>query len=368
MAEEWGGDMVGDGEVVRVVSGGDVMFKAPLSTLPAASGDEVQAAFAYMREADLCFMNCEMPLTKRGHRVEKTINLRSDPAVARDLVDALGIHVVTLANNHMLDYGPEGLVDTLVAIDSVNIARVGAGNDLETSLRPHFATANGVRFACFGVAATLPPGFAAGVDRPGIAPIRVDYSFVMDSNLMMEQPGTAPFVHTTAQPQDVERVTDAISLAKSEADYVLVAVHWGTTTRRVTPIQGMIAEYQGPLGHAFIDAGADIVFGNHSHNLHGVEVYRGKPIFYSLGNFIFTNPSGPYHEPESVVVLADFSQSGLRVQLAPVLINEGGFPEVVQGSVRDDIVCLLQERSEQFGTRFTPTLDGVEVDLASGCS
>lgn len=358
--------MASGGETVRVVSGGDVKFGSPLSTLPASSDDAVQAAFAYGREADLCFMNCEMPLTTRGHRVEKTINLRSDPAVARDLADTLGAHVVTLANNHMLDYGHEGLADTLATIDAAGIARVGAGNDLDAALRPHLITVNGVRFACFGVAATLPPGFAAGVDRPGVAPIRVDFSFVMDSNLMMEQPGTAPFVHTTAQPQDVECVTDAIALAKRDADHVLVAVHWGTTTRRVTPIQGMIAEYQEPLGHAFVDAGADVVFGNHSHNLHGVEVYRGKPIFYSLGNFIFTDPSGPYHEPESVIVLADFSQSGLRVQLVPVLANEGGFPQVVYGAARDDVLRLLEARSGRFGTRFAPTSDGVEVDL-KGC-
>jgi poly-gamma-glutamate synthesis protein (capsule biosynthesis protein) len=348
--------------VVRVVSGGDVMFKSPLAQLPAAEGNLVHKAFSHIRDADVCFMNCEMPLTKGGYRIEKTVNLQSDPIVARDLAEVLGIDVVTLANNHMLDYSYEGLENTLAAIDSVGLARVGAGADIDRALCPHFSTVNGIRFAFFGVAATLPPGSAAGVGRPGIAPIRVNFSFAVNENLMAENPGIAPIVHTTSQADDVQRVTEAITAAKGDVDHVIIAIHWGITRRRITPFQGMIAEYQGPLGRALIDAGADLVLGNHSHNLHGVEVYRGKPIFYSLGNFIFQDPRG-YMEPESVIVSADFSHSGLRVQLTPVLVNDGGFPELVERSARDHVIRVIGERSEQFGTQFMPTPDGLEIDL-----
>lgn len=337
------------------------MFETPLAQTRSASRPDVREALAYLAAADICFMNCEMPLTTRGQRVEKTANLRSDPVVAGDLA-RLGIDVVTLANNHMLDYGYDGLVDTMETIDSVGIARVGAGATREESLRPHHLTVKGRRFALFGVAATLPPGFAAGVDRPGIAPIRVAFSFAVDPNLMAEQPGTAPWVQTRADPEDVGRVTDLIRRAKQDADHVAVAVHWGLTRRRVTPYQGMIADYQGPLGRAFIDAGADLVLGNHSHNLHGVEVYRGKPIFYSLGNYIFHHPRD-YMEPESVIVVADFADAAMRVELIPILVNDEGFPEVARGDRKEQVLGVLTERSAQFGTEFLPIAQGVEVRL-----
>ena len=354
--------MPAEGTSIRLVSSGDVMFEAPLSQIRSASQPDVLEALSYLHSADVCFMNCEMPLTKRGQRVEKTASLRSDPVVAKDLA-ALGIDVVTLANNHMLDYGYEGLFDTLDTIDSVGIARVGAGRTQEEALRPHYLTVKGRRFALFGVATTLPPGFAAGVDRPGTAPIRVAFSFAVDPNLMAEQPGTAPWVQTQAYPEDVERVANLIHRAKQEADHVVVAVHWGLTRRRVTPYQGMIADYQGPLGRAFIEAGADLVLGNHSHNLHGVEVYQGKPIFYSLGNYIFHHPRD-YMEPESVIVVADFASAGARVELIPVLVNDEGFPEVVRGDRKERVLGVLTERSAQFGTEFVPTSQGVEVRLS----
>lgn len=338
------------------------MFKVPLEQLPAAAAEPVRNAFGHTRDADICFMNCEMPLTKDGYRIEKTINLRSDPDVAYDLAEALGIDVVTLANNHMLDYGYAGLESTLAALDSVGLAHVGAGSDIDHALRPHFSTVNGIRFAFFGVAVTLPPGSAADIDRPGIAPIRVNFSFAINENLMAENPGIAPIVHTNSRADDVQRVTAAIAAAKRHVDHVVVAIHWGITRRRITPLQGMIAEYQGPLGRELIEAGADLVVGNHSHNLQGIEVYRGKPIFYSLGNFIFQDPHG-YMEPESLLALADFSQSGLRVQLRPVLINEAGFPELVAGSARNHVIQMIRDRSEQFNTQFIPTSDGVEIDL-----
>lgn len=346
---------------VRFVSGGDVMFETPLTETRSAAHPDVRDALSYLASADACFMNCEMPLTTRGQRAEKTASLRSDPVVASDLAE-LGIHVVTLANNHMMDYGHDGLFDTLGTIDSVGIARVGAGATLEEALRPHYLTVKGRRFALFGVATTLPPGFAAGVDRPGIAPIRVAFSFEVDPNLMAEQPGTAPWVQTRAYPEDVERVTDLIRRAAQDADHVVVAVHWGLTRRRVTPYQGMIADYQGPLGRAFIDAGADLVLGNHSHNLHGVEVYQGKPIFYSLGNYIFHHPRD-YMEPESVIVVVDFEGTALRVELIPVLVNDEGFPEATRGDGKERVLEVLSERSAHFKTAFIPTARGVEVRL-----
>lgn len=339
------------------------MFTDPSTAVQAAGGSPaVQAAFDDLAEADICFMNCEMSLTRRGSKVEKTINLRSDPAVAASLAE-LGIHVVTIANNHMLDYGHSGLCDTLEALDAAGIARVGAGASIDEALRPHFREVDGRRFAFLGVAATLPPGFAASRDRPGIAPIRVDFSFDINPNLMSEQPGTAPVVRTHAVDEDVDRVASAISDARAAADHVIIAVHWGLTRRRVTPFQGMIAEYQPPLGRALIDAGADAVIGNHSHNLHGIEVYRGRPIFYSLGNFIFQDPHD-YMEPESLIVHLEFTAHSMRARLRPILIDDEGFPRLPDDVGYREIATLVESLSQQFGTRFIDHGDEIEVVLS----
>ncbi len=357
-----------DDRIVRVATVGDVMFQERLDTIPTVRSEGVQAALASLKRADLRFINCEMPLTRAGHRVEKNINIRADPDVAMDLV-SMGFDVATVANNHMLDYGHDGLLDTIAALDIAGLDRVGGGRDLEEALRPCFREVRGRRIAFLGVASTLPSGSAADGDRPGIAPVRVAASFEVDVNLMSEQPGSSPLVRTRAIQQDVDRVCEGIAAANREADLVLVAVHWGMVRTRVAPYQGLIAEYQPVLGRAFVDAGADLVLGTHSHNLHGVEVYKGKPIFYSLGHFLFHRPYGyrgtsEYMEPETVIVLADLGQHTLRVHLAPILLNREGFPEVPPLAERERIHALIAERSARFGTRFLPGEEGVEIDLS----
>ena len=107
---------------VRLVSGGDVEFAIRPKDLPSVSAPEVQAALDYLKQGDLCFMNCEMGLSCGGYRIPKVFNIRSDPSFVEDLV-SMGIQGVSLANNHVMDFGHEALFETLATIDAAGIPR-----------------------------------------------------------------------------------------------------------------------------------------------------------------------------------------------------------------------------------------------------
>jgi poly-gamma-glutamate capsule biosynthesis protein CapA/YwtB (metallophosphatase superfamily) len=239
-----------------------------------------------MRDATIAFGNLETPLTTRGARAEKAATHRAHPDRVVD-VKAFGFDVVTLANNHMLDYGPEGLAQTLEVLAAAKVDAVGAGRSQGEALRPVIRQTPHGAVAFVGLCAALPPGFAATAERPGVAGVRVRQSVAIDPALQAEQPGGAPFVHTTAHEADVEAACEAVRSVKKEARLVVVALHWGIPHGFAARSYGILAEYQRPLAHALVDAGADVVVGHHPHVVHPIERYRGAVIAYSLGNYVF---------------------------------------------------------------------------------
>ena len=240
------------------------------------------------------------------------------------------------------------LADTLEVCDKAEIARAGAGVDIDSALEPAWLAVAGSKIGLLSVACTLPMESDAAVGKPGIAPIHIGFSFEVDTNLLSEQPGTMPAVHSWASADDVERVCTRISAMKQQGDTVIVAIHWGVPNFWLSPAQGLLAEYQQPLGHALIDAGADVIVGTHSHSLHPVEIYQGKPIFYSLGNFLFEGPRD-FMEPESVVVRIN-TDDETSVEVVPLMIDERGFPYRTRGPESTQVLAKLQAMSKQFGT------------------
>lgn len=338
---------------------GDMMILRPLS-----EPERRSPLFALLRAAECSVGNLEVPLTTAAPEAEKASTLRADPERAQDVAE-MGFDVVTLANNHALDCGLQGLRDTIAALETVGVQHVGTGANQRASYEPVFRETSGGKVAIFGVASTLPPGFAAGAFRPGIAPIRVLSQFAVDPAVVSEQPGIAPFVHTQAHQADVDSFCEFVSDAKSKADFVAVMIHWGVPHGWVPLSQGVLAEYQRPLAHALIDAGADIVVGNHPHAVHPVEVYQQRLIAYSLGNFVFqawpelrqasdkgryssSLPMAPYRNPfndpatlESVLLLA---QRGERVsyRFVPTLMSSDGNPIVADPVTANRIIDRLE--------------------------
>ncbi|HUG15540.1 MAG TPA: CapA family protein [Thermomicrobiales bacterium] len=329
---------------------GDLMLRQRLRTLRRDHDAGLDGAIAAMRESEVVTANLEMPLSRRGSKMLKNSSLRSDPEIIED-VREMGIHAVSLANNHMMDYGSEALADTLSACDDAGILRCGAGLNLAEALAPCWLEAGGKRVALLSVSSTLPLGSEAYESMPGIAPIRVQFSLEVDTNLINEQPGTMPVVHSWARAEDQELVCGQVRELAAQAELVIVAIHWGVPSWWLSPYQGLLATYQQPLGHALIDAGAGVVFGHHSHSLHGIEAYNGAPIFYSAGNFIFERPRG-FMEPESLIARITIGAgNALGVEIVPLWVDERGLPELATGEVAGRVLDKLAALSAPFNTR-----------------
>jgi poly-gamma-glutamate synthesis protein (capsule biosynthesis protein) len=340
---------------------GDLMFRAPVAAARFEAGS-FHDVVAELGRSDLAIANLEMPLSRRGHPVPKWANLRADPGLIDD-VRRMGIDAVSLANNHMLDFEREALFDTLAACDGASIARCGAGHDLDEALRPVMLTVGGVRVALIGVACTVPLEADARPGKPGIAPLRIRVSFELEIGQQAEQPGSMPPVHTSAVAADLERVADEIARARTAADLVIVSIHWGVPGYWLSPcFHQILAEYQTPVGHALIEAGADVIHGHHSHSLHPIEVYRGKPIIYSLGNFLFDWVL-EFMQPESLIARVRVDNGDLALELIPLLVDEiSGFPRLAIGAEAQKVLTLLDELSRPFGTQIR--IDGDRAVIA----
>jgi poly-gamma-glutamate synthesis protein (capsule biosynthesis protein) len=339
---------------------GDVVLRTPLARLRREDDQGFDAAVAELQAADLVLANLEIPLSRRGYRVPKMANLRADPEIIHE-VRALGIDAVALANNHMMDYGPEAMLDTLAACDQAGIARCGAGVDLDAALEPARLEINGRRIALLNLSCTLPAESEAAPGKPGIAPLHVVSSYEVDPGIQLEQPGTMPVVHTWARPEDQERACRLVGSLREQADTVIVAMHWGAPSHWLSPYQGLLAEYQTPLGHALIEAGADVVWGHHSHELDPIELYRGRLIFYGLGHFLLEEP-WDFMRPESVIARLTLAERP-ALELVPLHIDARGLPRLVTGDAAAGVLRQIAERSALFGTRLRIADDRAEVIL-----
>ena len=326
-----------------------------------------------LQSADIAFGNLETPVSERGSPIEKWVNMLMPPALLTDVMD-LGFQVVTLANNHMMDYGEVAFKDTLTHLDSHELAHVGAGLDLDAAWRAEILEVGNSHIAFLGAASTLGPGSAATKDRPGVAPIHVSESYSIDPAASMEQPGSAPYVLTRAWQEDLDRAAEAIAQVRGKADLVVVAMHWGVPPFWRSRFQDGLADYQINVGHSLIDAGADVIIGHHPHSLQEVEVYKGRPILYSLGNFAFHHNKGPVSDTpisrnapygmssdlrrnrnwsETVIVFAVMNQDGdVTYTLQPALLDDDGNPSLLRGDEARALVERLDTMSPNADIQF----------------
>jgi poly-gamma-glutamate synthesis protein (capsule biosynthesis protein) len=347
---------------VSVALGGDVMLQRPLSGGRAGQRTSIAGV---MEAADAAFVNVEVVLSERGQPADKMIRLRAQPALGAE-VAGMGATVATVANNHAMDFGWDGLEDTIEALERAGVRAIGAGADDTEAWRPAVVETRGKRIGFLGIACTLPNGSAAADGRPGIAGIRVVSSLVMDPVTFGETPGMAPWVETEALADDA---VHAVRAARAQVDALVVGIHWGVPIGWAAGFQGDLATYQQPLGRALIDAGADVVAGHHAHVLHGIELYRGRPIFYSLGNLVFhglfdaglpvamTVP--PYRTDtlsddigrETVIARVSLcGEDGVAADVIPVWLDRAGEPSLAGVRRRRTILDRLRDLSAELGT------------------
>jgi len=197
-----------------------------------------------------------------------------DPRGAKILSDA-GFNVMSAASNHAMRWGHDGVLDTLDVMKANNIEMIGAGKNIEDATRPAIIERKGTKVGFLAYCSVVPRGHWATLDRAGVAPVRATASYEQFD----WQPGTVPRIISKANPEDLAGMVEDIEKLRSQVDVLVVSMHWGV---HFTP--AVIAMYQHEIGHAAIDAGADLILGHHSHILKGIEVYKGKVIFFSLAN------------------------------------------------------------------------------------
>lgn len=300
-------------------------------------------------KADLYVVNLECPFTDRGEKIPKNFNFRARPELVAALA-AGGVDLVSLANNHLVDYGPEGLFDTLNTLDTHGIAHFGAARTLAEARAPAIVEKKGVTLAFLGY-------FFLG-DR-NIEPAQV---IATD-----DQPGVAGHFSDTAALKAM--VEADVRAAKQKVDHVIPFFHWGREGR------SQIEPYQQELARAAIDAGASAVLGSHPHVLQGLEVYKGAPIAYSLGNFVFGGNWDPKDKRTALLKLVITKKAVKATEVIPAYSD--AFPEVpvqpslAEGAKADAVLSHLQTISRAFPATipqlksFKPAPDDARPDAGS---
>lgn len=209
-----------------------------------------------MNNADIMMINNEFTYSTRGEPLAgKDYTFRADPKRV-DLLETFGTDIVSLANNHVYDYGKAALIDTIDTLEEAGIPYVGAGKDLKDAMRPVYFVANGKKIAIVS---------ATQIER--------------SLNYTKEATETTPGVLKTLNPDKFLKV---IEEARDNSDYVIAFVHWGTEGNNY------FGSDQVALAKQFVEAGVDVIIGGHTHCLQGMEYMDGVPIIYSLGNFWFS--------------------------------------------------------------------------------
>lgn len=263
-----------------------------------------------LSRADIVFANLEAPFGTDGAPFPKRFSFRVKPDLVR-VLSAAGINLVSLANNHIMDFGRESLLKTIAVLDEAQIRHAGAAMDGEKACAPLFFQERGKKIAFFSYSLTFPQEFWATDSSAG-----------------------------TCFPA-AEHVFKDIARARQVADYVIVSCHWGEELMTAPK------EYQVTLAHQFIDKGVDLIIGHHPHVVQGIEIYHEKPIVYSLGNFIF----GSYSENVRQSMLVKFvlaGKSDFSGEIIPLNVynKELDFqPRVLEGRQKEDFLEYVQKLS-----------------------
>jgi len=284
-------------ETVRLVFVGDVMLADGPGQLIAAGGDPLAPFARVLADADYRIANLECAVSSGGTALpNKRYTFRADPrvtAVLKGRFDAVGV-----ANNHSGDFGKEAFLDTIAHLDGAGIGHFGGGRNLAEAHAPLWIARKGLRIAVLGYNEFKPRSFEAGATHPGIA-----------------------------WSEDAQVIADIRAARRAGADIVIPFMHWGWEYEEAPSLR------QRELARQMIDAGADVVVGGHPHVVQNAELYRGRLIVYSLGNFVFDGFDAP-EARQGWLLRLDFDKRGLvawDTRLAQ--LDEGGTPSPVPGAL-----------------------------------
>jgi poly-gamma-glutamate synthesis protein (capsule biosynthesis protein) len=283
---------------ITLAFAGDVHFAGRVARLLKDPATTFGPITSVLTSADFAAVNLETPVTSRGQPQPKTYHFATTPVAFTALRDA-GVDLVTMANNHVLDYGPTGLADTLAAARAAHFPYVGAGVNAAAAWAPYVATINGTKLAIVGVSqvAELASSWVATAHRPG-----------------------------EANAINLGQTLAAVREAKRLARIVIVLMHWGT--------EGMGCPDQNQLSLApkLAAAGASIIIGSHAHMLQGSGWLGHTFVAYGMGNFLWWENS--YSTATGVLTLTLHPHAPLTPRFIPAVVSGTGQPLVEQGAAR----------------------------------
>ncbi|WP_107772594.1 CapA family protein [Nocardioides sediminis] len=292
---------------------GDVMLGRGVAAAHADPTVTMRAMRPLLRRADITIGTLESTLSTDGSPTQGGDSFAADPGVLDGLA-AAGFDALSLANNHVGDYGQRALLRTLEAFRGSGIARFGAGRDLAAATRPAVVERDGVRVGLLGFNA-IGETPRATPTTPGALSVRMP-------------PRTGPL-----QPADLRHVLAAVRRLDRRVDVVVVLPHWGTQyTHRPEPVQRLV-------GRRLVDAGADLVVGGHPHWVQSVERHRGATIAHSLGNFVF-DMDFMEQTMEGVVLTATITGDRVvDVALAPYRMDATFTPRPLRGAAAREVLA-----------------------------
>lgn len=299
------------GEINLFFGGDTYLSEKILSSFKPEDYDKILGALKPLQQANVLMVNLESPITDKKDKARKKYNFKLSTAMT-GLLNANGINIVNLANNHIYDYNAKGLEDTLAALDQAGILHVGAGKDLKDARKPVILEYNNKKIGFLGCYSN---GYrSAGVSKPGVCP--------RYENIILE---------------DIRKL-------KTQVAYVVVNIHWGKEKQPVPE------EWQIKLAHKMVDSGANLVIGHHSHTIQGVEEYQGSIIAYSLGNFMFF-PGSKVSE-EVVLLHIELADNGtITWEFIPLIANR---------SKSFQVYALPEEKSKAIIKEIAERTDALE--------
>ncbi len=323
---------------------GDIMLGRMVDAMLASRSPESVwgSALPILRKADAVFGNLECAISDRGiaqRRIRKAFTFRARPA-AVDVLRAAGVRCVSLANNHVLDFGDEALLDTLMHLDAAGIAHAGAGRTLADAQTPAVVAAAGLRIGFIAITDNE-PSFAASPDRPGTFYLTIGGSAAI--------PGT------------LRRLVD--ELRRDGVSTIVLSAHWGPNLT-----DGPSAEFRH-FAHAMLDFGIDIVHGHSAHVFHGVEPHGNGLIMYDTGDIIDDCAVDPRLRNDwSFLFLVDVEAGTLaRLRMLPVRLTVARV-DLASGDEAAAIQSCMIARCKALGVHPEVTAEGLALPLGSPAS
>ncbi|MCD6312034.1 MAG: CapA family protein [Elusimicrobia bacterium] len=297
---------------ISIIAVGDIMLGRHIAKDMKKAGKGYSHPYKLMKKmissADIAFANLECPVSAKGATTGKKYSFCAGTRSLEGLLYA-GFDVLSLANNHIMDYGPAAFSETLKLLKKNKITVVGAGNNSKEAKRPGLFKFGNTRIAFLAYDCTF------------------RWSFATD-----KKAGTAP--------GRIKEIQQTISEVKKVSDIIIVSFHWGNE------YAGKASKYQKNLAHKTIDAGADIIIGHHAHVIQEIELYKEKPIIYGLGNFIFDQAFGDTGKGLAVKFIIRHNKLN-KVVCVPITRNyDKYYPRPADDKMRKEIESYILKISD----------------------